>query len=236
MTKKAVIVAIALVVLAVYVLFTMIDSKNTNDNTVGYDHNTPVNANRVDPNQQELYDKDGDGVLDIHDVCPQRFSVNKRTGCVVIHNTVDFDGDGVEDHHDRCPQTSGSEDLRGCPKSNSVDTDGDGILNQYDICPGFFGVKEYYGCQIAQSVEYEGFIHHTDDYKDLIKWNLQNTGDPFVSSLYKCVLNEIRVECPQPKHISSGWESRFFHYMLENIYEPRFSIGPFGYEDNTTNT
>jgi outer membrane protein OmpA-like peptidoglycan-associated protein len=77
-----------------------------------------------------ILDRDGDGVLDNKDRCPDTpagASVDAR-GC-----PSDSDGDGVPDGIDRCPTTvaGAAVDSRGC----SQDTDGDNIPDGLDRCP-----------------------------------------------------------------------------------------------------
>lgn len=81
-----------------------------------------------------LSDRDGDGVLDAEDVCPDRVGDPSpkatRRGC-----PADRDQDRIEDADDRCPDEPGvaSPDPArfGCP----LDTDGDGLADAVDACP-----------------------------------------------------------------------------------------------------
>jgi OOP family OmpA-OmpF porin len=75
-------------------------------------------------------DKDGDGVTDDKDQCPDTprgASVDMR-GC-----PPDSDMDGVTDLKDKCPQTPAGVrvDARGCP----LDSDADGVTDDRDQCP-----------------------------------------------------------------------------------------------------
>lgn len=76
-------------------------------------------------------DRDGDGVLDSHDRCPNTPAGMRvdRTGC-----PLDTDGDGVYDHLDKCPGTRSwiAVDSAGCPP----DSDRDGAYDYLDQCPG----------------------------------------------------------------------------------------------------
>jgi len=80
-------------------------------------------------------DKDGDGVADYLDACPDLAGTAATNGC------PDKDGDGVADKDDRCPEVYGTVQLQGCP-----DTDGDGIADIDDRCPTKAGSKEMRGC------------------------------------------------------------------------------------------
>ncbi len=82
-------------------------------------------------------DRDGDGVVDSKDECPD------SAGPVALLGCPDRDGDGVPDIHDKCPDVPGSKNFQGCP---APDTDGDGVNDDDDKCPLVKGVKENFGC------------------------------------------------------------------------------------------
>jgi outer membrane protein OmpA-like peptidoglycan-associated protein len=82
-------------------------------------------------------DRDGDGVVDAKDECPD------SAGPVALLGCPDRDGDGVADIHDKCPTVPGSKNFQGCP---APDTDGDSVNDDDDKCPLVKGVKENYGC------------------------------------------------------------------------------------------
>lgn len=81
-------------------------------------------------------DKDGDGILDGDDACPDdpedMDGYMDKDGCPDLDN----DGDGILDGDDRCPNEAedldGYMDADGCP---DADNDGDGILDGRDACP-----------------------------------------------------------------------------------------------------
>lgn len=56
-------------------------------------------------------DKDGDGVPDKYDECPETPGLKKFKGC------PDTDGDGIPDKDDACPRKLGPVSNRGCPVS-----------------------------------------------------------------------------------------------------------------------
>lgn len=78
----------------------------------------------------EAGDRDGDGVFDPGDQCPNTPAdeVVDQHGC-----EADSDGDSVFDGLDQCPNTpQGVQvDARGCP----LDADGDGVDDANDLCP-----------------------------------------------------------------------------------------------------
>jgi hypothetical protein len=76
-------------------------------------------------------DVDGDGVLNLNDLCPNTPAGDPvdADGC----SLADADGDGVTNDADACPGTPLCADVNasGCPS----DTDGDTVLNGCDNCP-----------------------------------------------------------------------------------------------------
>jgi len=113
-------------------------------------------------------DRDGDGIVDAEDACPDvpgvRTSDPKTNGCPPVKPKPpphvepppppppppDTDGDGIPDTTDACPDVPGvaNDDPKknGCPP----DKDGDGIPDAEDACPDVPGVKsavkEFNGC------------------------------------------------------------------------------------------
>jgi len=94
-----------------------------------------------DPGSPKLMgcpDRDGDGVADIDDKCPDQPGLASLMGC------PDRDGDGVADNDDKCPDTPGLASLMGCP-----DRDGDGVADNDDECPDVPGLASLKGCPDA---------------------------------------------------------------------------------------
>ncbi|MBK7863033.1 MAG: OmpA family protein [Archangiaceae bacterium] len=96
----------------------------------------------------ETTDKDGDGVLDKDDKCPNLPGPPDNQGCP-IEAPKDKDGDGILDNVDKCPDTpedkDGWQDEDGCPEP---DNDNDGVLDGADKCPNEPGPIENIGCPI----------------------------------------------------------------------------------------
>jgi outer membrane protein OmpA-like peptidoglycan-associated protein len=84
-------------------------------------------------------DSDGDGIPDIEDRCPVIKGLAKYNGCP----PPDTDGDGISDEQDSCVTVPGFIKYNGCPVP---DTDGDGINDEEDVCISLPGVREYKGC------------------------------------------------------------------------------------------
>lgn len=92
--------------------------------------------NNCDGNIDEGFDKDGDGICDSEDNCPQ----------ISNPDQADADQDGQGDVCDSCPLDAGNDfdgdgvcsDIDNCPdvvNGNQLDSDGDGIGDACDICP-----------------------------------------------------------------------------------------------------
>lgn len=82
-------------------------------------------------------DKDGDGVSDKNDQCPDAKGNAALLGC------PDGDSDGIPDKDDKCATVWGPAENNGCPYQ---DKDGDGVLDKDDKCPTVAGTKENGGC------------------------------------------------------------------------------------------
>jgi hypothetical protein len=83
-------------------------------------------------------DRDGDGVADEPDACPD------EPGPVLAAGCPDADGDGVTDGEDSCPDEAGLLEYDGCPMTD--DRDLDGIADDDDECPDESGTLVTEGC------------------------------------------------------------------------------------------
>jgi hypothetical protein len=86
----------------------------------------------------EEADRDGDGVRDDDDACPDEPGSRTAEGC------PDRDSDGIPDAEDACPDEAGLAELDGCPAPGDLDSDG--ILDDEDACPEMPGLPEDAGC------------------------------------------------------------------------------------------
>ena len=89
-----------------------------------------------------ILDRDGDGVVDAEDKCPDVAGLANLQGC------PDRDGDGIADGDDKCPDVAGIAKYQGCP---IPDTDGDGINDEEDKCPTVKGLARYQGCPVPDT-------------------------------------------------------------------------------------
>jgi outer membrane protein OmpA-like peptidoglycan-associated protein len=94
------------------------------------------------PVPEPVKDRDGDGIVDSLDRCPDRAGVASLQGC------PDKDGDGITDEDDKCPDVAGLARYNGCPVP---DTDHDGINDENDKCPAIAGVARYQGCPVPDT-------------------------------------------------------------------------------------
>jgi outer membrane protein OmpA-like peptidoglycan-associated protein len=85
--------------------------------------------------RKKIADRDGDGVSDAKDNCPDEKGTWATLGC------PDRDGDGILDKDDACPDVKGLLQFKGCP-----DRDSDGIQDKEDDCPDVPGLAIFKGC------------------------------------------------------------------------------------------
>jgi outer membrane protein OmpA-like peptidoglycan-associated protein len=86
-------------------------------------------------------DRDGDGVLDVDDKCPDVAGLARYQGCPI----PDTDKDGINDEVDKCPSVPGVARYQGCP---IPDTDGDGVNDEEDKCINEKGPASNFGCPV----------------------------------------------------------------------------------------
>lgn len=98
-------------------------------------------------------DRDGDGISDKDDRCPDEAGLKPLMGC------PDRDGDGIADGDDKCPDVAGLANLMGCP-----DRDADGIADNDDKCPDLKGPAATMGCPDRDS---DGIMDADDECPDV---------------------------------------------------------------------
>ena len=103
-----------------------------------------------------IKDRDGDGINDPEDLCPDVPGILALNGC------PDKDGDGITDASDKCPDTPGIQEFEGCP-----DTDSDGLMDSEDECPEEAGPKENGGCPIKDR-DGDGINDENDECPDVV--------------------------------------------------------------------
>jgi outer membrane protein OmpA-like peptidoglycan-associated protein len=113
----------------------------------------PTLADTVYRDKKLIDDRDGDGVVDSKDQCPD------SAGPIPLFGCPDDDGDGVPNYKDKCPHVKGSINFQGCP---APDTDGDSVNDDDDKCPLVKGVKSNFGCPPIKQ-EYINKVNHAAD-------------------------------------------------------------------------
>jgi hypothetical protein len=105
-------------------------------------------------------DADGDGVADAGDACPTEVGTAEGNGCPLAAEGDD-DGDGLPDESDACPAEPGPQTGNGCP-----DADGDGVADADDACPDERGLRPLDGCPGASDLDGDGISDEDDDCPD----------------------------------------------------------------------
>ncbi len=114
----------------------------------------PIDKPKVTPPVKATKkDKDGDGILDEVDKCPD------TPGLAIFQGCPDTDNDSVPDIEDNCPDVPGLVSMKGCP-----DKDGDGITDKEDNCPDVAGLAKYHGCPDTDG---DGIIDSEDSCKTI---------------------------------------------------------------------
>ncbi len=114
-------------------------------------------------------DRDGDGIIDDNDKCPDVKGLASLQGC------PDKDGDGIADASDKCPDVAGLAKYNGCP---IPDTDGDGINDEQDKCITEKGVARYQGCPVPDT-DKDG-VNDEEDKCPTIAGPATNFGCPII--------------------------------------------------------
>ncbi len=128
-------------------------------------------------------DRDGDGIYDKDDACPDNAGPKATNGC------PDTDGDSVLDKDDTCPDVAGLVEFQGCP-----DTDGDGVADKDDACPDVAGLKAFGGCPDTDG---DGIQDKSDKCPE-VKGPKENAGCPWPDSDGDKVLDKDD-KCPEVK-------------------------------------
>ncbi|TAE74362.1 MAG: type IX secretion system membrane protein PorP/SprF [Bacteroidetes bacterium] len=149
---------------------------------------------------EEIKDKDGDGVLDDNDGCPDVAGLKEFAGC------PDKDGDGLPDTYDACPDEKGTKEMAGCP-----DTDGDGVTDKEDLCPTEAGTKMAKGCPDRDG---DGIADKDDKCPDV----------QGVSSLQGCAPETVVKELtPMERNILEN--AKYIHFKTGTAVIEKTSLG-----------
>ncbi len=169
-------------------------------------------------------DRDGDGIIDDEDKCPDVKGIASLQGC------PDRDGDGITDAEDKCPDVPGLARYQGCP---IPDTDKDGINDEVDKCPTVFGVARYQGCPVPDT-DGDG-VNDEEDKCINEKGPASNFGCPVIDEQVKKRLQiaakSIFFETGKSKLLSKSFRNLndIVAIMNEN---PNFKLAIDGHTDN----
>ncbi|MBP0904502.1 DUF5723 family protein [Mariniflexile gromovii] len=130
--------------------------------------------------QSSPKDKDGDGIIDKLDGCPNESGPMENNGCPWL----DRDVDGIMDNLDACPDKKGPKENNGCPWG---DKDGDTVLDNVDACPDEAGPIENSGCPWKDS-DKDGVLDKDDKCVD-VPGTVANNGCPEVTEEIQKTLN-----------------------------------------------
>lgn len=122
----------------------------------------------VNYKDKKIKDRDGDGIMDKVDECPDDFGLEQFAGC------PDRDLDSIPDKTDNCPDEFGPKENNGCPWG---DKDGDGLTDNVDDCPEVPGPEENNGCPWGD-IDGDGVTDNIDDC-DTIPGPAENNGCPW---------------------------------------------------------
>ena len=115
-----------------------------------------------------IKDRDGDGIADKVDNCPDQFGLKEYLGC------PDSDLDSIPDHVDNCPSVAGPKLNGGCPWG---DKDEDGLTDNVDECPDVAGPEENKGCPWGDS-DSDGVTDNVDSCPE-VAGPAENNGCPW---------------------------------------------------------
>ncbi len=166
--------------------------------------------------EPSIGDRDGDGLLDDVDQCPddpEDFDdFEDADGCP----DPDNDNDGILDIDDRCPNVAedmdGDEDEDGCPEgSKRGDRDGDGIYDEDDECPDDpedrDGFEDEDGCPDPDN-DKDGILdvedQCPDDPEDFDGFEDQDGCPEFDNDLDR--IPDKEDQCPQDPEVYNGFE------------------------------
>lgn len=138
----------------------------------------------VNYKDKKIKDRDGDGIMDKVDECPDDFGLEQFAGC------PDRDLDSIPDKDDNCPDEFGPKENNGCPWG---DRDADGVLDNVDECPDVPGPEENNGCPWGD-IDGDGVTDNIDEC-DTIPGPAENNGCPWGDRDEDGVLDNVD-KCP----------------------------------------
>jgi len=147
----------------------------------------PKGKSKKSADDNKTTDRDGDGVKDFVDECPDIAGDAALNGCPAD----DRDRDGVKDKIDKCPDVPGSTLTAGCP-----DKDADGIKDTEDKCPDQAGPKSNDGCPFSDIDAEDDGVPDKIDECPFIKGTVATNGCPDTD---KDGITDAEDDCPYLK-------------------------------------
>jgi OOP family OmpA-OmpF porin len=161
----------------------------------------------------DIGDRDGDGIADDDDACPDNTpeEISKgvyskenppKNDCDKIGCPIDTDGDGVPDYADKCADTAAEYMVSppACTRHQCVDStgctggdeDGDGVTNCEDQCPGTPAGTEVnsIGCAAGQEKRTEKETLSSEVLFDFDKFNLKAEGKRELDRIANAIVGE----------------------------------------------
>ena len=155
--------------------------------------NNSENEGETTKPTKRIKDKDGDGVANKEDKCPDLAGTKETLGC------PDSDKDGIQDLEDPCPDEAGPLENKGCPWP---DTDKDGLVDPEDSCKDEFGPLGNKGCPWPDT-DKDGVKDKDDNCLD-VPGPSANSGCPY-GDTDKDGINDDKDKCPDaPGPIDNG--------------------------------
>ncbi len=159
-------------------------------------------------------DRDGDGIPDQVDLCPDQPEDYDRFQDVDGCPDADNDNDGVPDEQDQCPEAvedhNGIADDDGCPDAGFDDQDKDGISDADDDCPAEpedrDGFEDFDGCP-DDDHDHDGVPNHRDqcpDDKETINGFEDDDGCPDEGEGVTEYVADVRIEIRETILFESG--------------------------------
>jgi outer membrane protein OmpA-like peptidoglycan-associated protein/opacity protein-like surface antigen len=144
------------------------DPDPDHDGVVGVADACPNEPGGGNPDGCPTRDKEGDGIKDADDKCPEQAeTVNGYEDTDGCPDTIpDTDNDGLNDTQDKCKDQpedkDGFQDDDGC---SDPDNDADGLLDAKDKCPNVSGPVENSGCPDTDA-DKDGVVDRLDNCPD----------------------------------------------------------------------
>ncbi|HEY8207336.1 MAG TPA: OmpA family protein [Myxococcaceae bacterium] len=186
----------------------------TLDSSYGRETFRVIGALRYELDVEDLKDRDGDGIPDGQDACPDepedKDGFEDGDGCPEPDNDLD----GVADPDDQCPQDPGPKELDGCP-----DRDADDLPDIVDKCPDQPGPAENEGCPTEEPdvvLETNRIRIKGNIFFDTGEARIQEKSFPMLDEVYKVLKDHPEVGPVRVEGHTDNRGSRSYNVDLSN--------------------